>query len=116
LPGTPRTFHLPSNGWHFSTHAIATLAQLLRGDPDAYGLVTAVGWYMTKHAAGIYSARPPRRAFASIGPQPRRPPPRRARTDHSGPSEVEAYTLAYRRDGAPDAAILSALTQTATVR
>ena len=98
-------------GNNYSAHAIATLVDRLRGDPDAYGLATAVGWYLTKHAAGIYSARPPRQPFASLHSQPpRRPTGRHARADYTGPATIEAYTVAYQRDGSPDAAIISALT------
>ncbi|HEV2997476.1 MAG TPA: hypothetical protein VGX16_00090 [Solirubrobacteraceae bacterium] len=56
------------------------------------------------------SARPPRRPFASLDIQPERPPARRARNDYTGPARVEAYTVAYEREGVPGAAILSALT------
>ncbi len=97
-------------GNNYTGHAIATLVGRLRNDPDAYGLATAVGWYLTKHAIGVYSTRPPRQPFASLTPQPPRPPPRRARTDYAGPARIEAYTLAYQRDGSPEAAIISALT------
>ena len=97
-------------GNNYSAHAIATLVHLLRRDSDAYGLATALGWYLTKHAVGIYSARPPRRPFASLDSQPQRPPARRARADYTGPAAIEAYTVAYQRQGDPDAAIVSALT------
>ncbi|MBW8059272.1 MAG: hypothetical protein FVQ78_02865 [Solirubrobacterales bacterium] len=97
-------------GNNYSAHAIATLVHLLRRDSDAYGLATAMGWYLTKHAVGIYSARPPRQPFASLDSQPQRPPARRARTDYTGPATIEAYTVVYQRDGDPDAAIVSALT------
>ena len=88
-------------GNNYAGHAIATLVHRLREDPDAYGLATALGWYATKHAAGVYSARPPYKPFASLDARPQRPPARRARTD---------YTVTYERDGSPDAAIVSALT------
>jgi acetyl-CoA C-acetyltransferase len=97
-------------GNNYTSHAIASHVPLLRQDPESYGLVNALGWYLTKHAAGIYSARPPRRPFASIDSQPDRPPPRRARGDYTGPATVEAQTIAHRRDGSPDAAVISALT------
>ena len=97
-------------GNNYSSHAIATLVGRLREDPDSYGLCTAMGWYLTKHAVGIYSARPPRQPFASLDPQPPRPQPRSARSDYSGPATIEAYTVAYERDGSPAAAIISALT------
>src|SRR5438105_3874140 len=42
-------------GNNYSTHAIATMVERLRDDPGAMGLVTALGWYLTKHAVGLYS-------------------------------------------------------------
>ena len=68
-------------GNNYSSHAIATLVHRLREAPDSYGLTSAVGWYMTKHALGLYAGRPPRQAFASLHPQPSHPPARRARTE-----------------------------------
>ena len=97
-------------GNNYAGHAIATLVHRLREDPDAYGLATALGWYVTKHAAGVYSARPPHRPFASLDGRPRQPPARRALTDYTGPATIEAYTVTYQRDGSPQAAIISALT------
>ncbi len=97
-------------GNNYSGHAIAALVGRLRDDPGAYGLATAVGWYVTKHAAGVYSARPPRRRFASLDAQPEQPPARRVRTEYEGPATIEACTVAYQRDGSPDGAIVSALT------
>jgi acetyl-CoA C-acetyltransferase len=97
-------------GNNYASHAIATLAGRLRAQPDGYGLVTAVGWYLTKHALGIYSGRAPRRPFASLHPRSAQAPARRARIDYSGRATLEAYTVAYRRDGTPEAAIVSALT------
>jgi acetyl-CoA C-acetyltransferase len=97
-------------GNNYAAHAIATLVQRLREDPRAYGIVTAVGWYLTKHAVGVYSARPPSKLFESLEPRPRHPPARRVLNDYAGPATLEAYTVAYRRDGSPEAAIISALT------
>ncbi|MBV9933565.1 MAG: hypothetical protein JO367_04620, partial [Actinobacteria bacterium] len=37
-------------GNNYVTHSIAAMADRLRGDPGSYGLVTALGWYITKHA------------------------------------------------------------------
>jgi len=106
-------------GNNYSMHALAALVRRLREDPDAYGLATALGWYVTKHAAGVYSARPPRRPFASLKPQPRQLPARRARAATelrealpaaAGHARVEAHTVVYRRDGSPEAAVIAALT------
>jgi len=46
-------------GNSYSLHAIASMADQLRAAPDAYGLVLANGGFLSKEAAGIYSARPP---------------------------------------------------------
>ena len=97
-------------GNNYTGHAIATLVHRLREDSHAYGLATALGWYVTKHAAGVYSARPPDKPFASLDGRPQLPPPRRAHTDYHGPATIEAYTVTYQRDGSPEAAIISALT------
>ena len=50
-------------GNNYVTHAIATLVERLREDPGSLGLTTAVGWYLTKHAVGIYGTR---RAAAAV--------------------------------------------------
>jgi acetyl-CoA C-acetyltransferase len=98
-------------GNNYTSHAVATLVGRLRSEPDSYGLATALGWYLTKHAAGVYSARPPRRQFASIDARPQRPRARRTRIDPGGPATIEACTVVYERDGSPQAAIISALTR-----
>ncbi|HEV2361429.1 MAG TPA: hypothetical protein VGS21_06990 [Acidimicrobiales bacterium] len=44
-------------GNNYASHSIATLFTLLR-ERGGHGLITALGWYVTKHAAGCYSATP----------------------------------------------------------
>jgi acetyl-CoA C-acetyltransferase len=51
----------PGNG--YSLHAIAAMAQHLRLDSTRPAMITANGGVMSKHAAGIYSANPPKRAW-----------------------------------------------------
>lgn len=46
-------------GNNYSLHAISSMTEKLRTSPDAFGLVLANGGWMTKEAAGIYSARRP---------------------------------------------------------
>jgi acetyl-CoA C-acetyltransferase len=106
-------------GNNYTTHSIATLSGMLRADPGAYGLATALGWYSTKHGVGVYSARPPERLFRAIEaqvPAARREPA----PGYTGPAWVEAYTVAYRKGPAPDradepeAVVVSALTPEGT--
>jgi len=45
-------------GNNYSLHAVATMVEKLRGRGGT-GLVSALGWYATKHAVGLYGAEPP---------------------------------------------------------
>ncbi|GAA2907301.1 hypothetical protein Acy02nite_69730 [Actinoplanes cyaneus] len=95
-------------GNNYASHAVATLVPRLRSDPEGFGLATAVGWYLTKHAATVLSARPPGAGFRDIDAGLRLPRP--ARRVVTGPAErgvLEAYTVTYRRDGTPDTGIVT---------
>ncbi|MGD0311684.1 MAG: acetyl-CoA acetyltransferase [Acidimicrobiales bacterium] len=50
-------------GNNYTTHAIATMTDLLRGAPTRLGMTTGVGWFITKHALGIYGSTPPPGGF-----------------------------------------------------
>ena len=53
-------------GNNYTTHAIATLTDLLREEPAAgtrLGLTTGLGWFVTKHALGVYGSTPPPGGF-----------------------------------------------------
>ncbi|UFS99908.1 crotonase/enoyl-CoA hydratase family protein [Nocardia huaxiensis] len=97
-------------GNNYGGHAVATLVRKLRAEPGTFGLATSLGWYVTKHALGVYSTTPPAAAYRHLTPVIEHPPARPARTGYDGPAVVEAYTLPYDRDGAPEAAILSLIT------
>ncbi len=94
-------------GNNYGGHAVATLVQRLREDPGSYGLATSLGWYVTKHALGVYSTLPPEQPYRHLTPIIDNPPARPARTGTDGPAVVEAYTVPYTRDGEPEAAVLS---------
>jgi acetyl-CoA C-acetyltransferase len=49
-------------GNNYVSHALVTMGEKLAGR-EAFGLVTGLGWYMTKHSWGIYSGRPPKEGF-----------------------------------------------------
>lgn len=98
-------------GNSYVTHSIATMVERLRADRDAIGLVTANGWYVTKHATGVYAAHPPEREWRRADPREdqaridARPKPALA-TNPSGAAVVETYTVIFDRDGAPELAIV----------
>jgi acetyl-CoA C-acetyltransferase len=94
-------------GNNYSLHAIATMVDGLR-HRGGIGLVSAMGWYATKHAAGIYGAQPPSRGWrvadtveaqrtidASALP---------VACDGEGPAVVVASTVVTGPDGAASAA------------
>lgn len=45
-------------GNNYSMHGIASMVEKLRRKPAAFGLITANGGYLTKHASGVYSCQP----------------------------------------------------------
>jgi acetyl-CoA C-acetyltransferase len=98
-------------GNNYTTHAIATMVEKLRGAPGKSGLVSAVGWYLTKHAVGVYSSAPPPDPRLRDDPheyqriidgQPSPPCVAAA----SGLGTVETYTVVHDREGAPALGIL----------
>ena len=46
-------------GNNYCTHAIAEVMARIRADRSATGLVSGVGWYMSKHSLGLYGGHPP---------------------------------------------------------
>lgn len=97
-------------GNNYGLHAVASLAPILRADPDAYGLTSSLGWYATKHALGVYSSSPPARRYRHLKPAFPRPPARPVTTELTDTAVVEAVTVPYSRRGAAEAVVLSAIT------
>ena len=99
----------PAN--NYVLHSIATMVERLRDDPGASGLCTGLGWYVTKHAFGVYSTRPPDDGFRHDHTQPAVDalPRREAAVGHEGPVTVETYTVMHERDGSPSNAIAACL-------
>lgn len=100
-------------GNNYVSHSIASMAERLRADPDALGLVTGLGWYSTKHAVGLWSTAPPTSGFRHEAPQDAVDAlPRRIHVpDFEGDATVETYTVVHDRDGEPEFAILALLTE-----
>jgi acetyl-CoA C-acetyltransferase len=91
-------------GNNYVTHAIAEMVQRLRARPGRFGLVTANGNYVTKHAAGLYSTAPlagpwrrddPGRLQARLDALPKAP----FTATPEGPATVETYTVVHGRRG-----------------
>ncbi len=100
-------------GNNYVTHSIAAMVEACRNDPDSIGLVTALGWYVTKHSVGLYSSRPSN-GFIRVDPGPVQAavdaaPSREIAGSYRGRATVEATSVNVERDGSPIHAIVSAL-------
>ncbi len=91
-------------GNNYSMHAIASLVPLLRNSKNSYGLITANGGYLTKHATGIYSAEPTHGTWQRTDPSVYQKEidnldyPEFTDTP-SGPATIETYTVCFDRSG-----------------
>jgi acetyl-CoA C-acetyltransferase len=98
-------------GNNYVTHAIATMLRVLREHPGKRGLVSGVGWYLTKHSIGLYSTERPPRPFVREDPATYQERidamPRPELVQHAeGRGTVETYTVVHGRDGSPLRAIV----------
>lgn len=86
---------------NYVTHAIATMAGVLRADPGSLGLVTANGGYVTKHALGLYSTEPAPGGFrwADVQPEVDALPGRDLCEQPDGPAVIESWVVQHGRDG-----------------
>lgn len=91
-------------GNNYVMHSIVTMMQKVRAKPGSFGLVTANGWFVTKHSCGIYSTTP------TNGPWKREDPKTyqkvidaeahpRVVEAANGEGEVETYTAVTDRTG-----------------
>jgi acetyl-CoA C-acetyltransferase len=93
-------------GSNYSMHAIVEAAARCRRRPEERILVTANGWYCTKHSAGVYGGRPRGRPWAREAPerfqrQVDLPQPMAVDDEPSGAFMIDGYTVWYGRDGEP---------------
>lgn len=90
-------------GNNYNLHAIATLAGMIARDEKKTGLVTALGWFMHKHAAGIYSSNPPTKSLETIDLEDLKDhlagaPPVVIDDQATGKGTIETYTMVHARD------------------
>jgi acetyl-CoA C-acetyltransferase len=97
---------------NYVTHSIATITNRLRADPGAYGMCTANGGFVTKHAIGIYSSEPPADGFKWADAQAgadAATSPRDVADEYDGPVNVETWTVMHNRDGDPENGLAAVL-------
>jgi acetyl-CoA C-acetyltransferase len=102
-------------GNNYVAHSVAAMVEACRADPGSLGLTTGVGWFLTKHSAGLWSTEPPRGGYRRLDPAatqaridatPRREPS----GPWAGPATVEATAVSFDRDGTPTLGVVAALT------
>ncbi len=103
-------------GNNYSLHAVATMVEMIAEGKVNNGLVTALGWFMHKHAAGIYSATPTetdiRKDDIDDAKDPLTgDPPVAVAEKASGSGHIETYTVIYKRDGTPDYTLIYGKTE-----
>jgi acetyl-CoA C-acetyltransferase len=93
-------------GNNYTMHAVATMMDRLRATPGRTGLVSGLGWYVTKHSIGVYSAAPKDGPWmlpdftASQAEIDAAAHPALATEPH-GHATIETYTVLHDRDGQP---------------
>ncbi|MCG8615710.1 MAG: hypothetical protein MI802_05790, partial [Desulfobacterales bacterium] len=98
-------------GNNYNLHAVTTLCGMIAEGKVTTGLTTALGWFMHKHAAGIYSAVPPENDLSTMDREDRNnylsgPEPIKLDSNPSGNGIIDTYTIVYNRDRQPDYAVI----------
>jgi len=98
-------------GNNYSLHGVATLAEKISIGEKSNGLITALGWFMHKHAAGVYGSKPPKgeiknhdikdQADCITGNEPVR-----IQDQVNGPGTIETYTVIYTAEHEPSYVVL----------
>ena len=93
-------------GNNYRLHSAATLAGLISTGEKSNGLITALGWFMHKHAAGVYSSKPLNGEFKNhdVSDQKELPEgeePVKIQSRVNGDGRIETYTIIYKRNHEP---------------
>jgi len=122
-PSDPRGFTvtggLPYHGGpgnNYVSHSIVEMARRCREQPEAIGMLSGLGWYITKHSLGLWSSTPPpngwhapdmtgaQAAIDATALQVVEP------ADATGVATIDGYTVMHDRDSGPAAVPLFATT------
>lgn len=97
-------------GNNYSTHGLASMLPMLRENPDHFGMITANGGYLSKHATGIYSSRPYHGKWQRVSPSEyQREVDELVSPEFTempdGHAVIETYTVCFER-GVPEKGIV----------
>lgn len=104
-------------GNNYVTHSIAEMMNRVRAQPGSFGLCTANGHNVTKHAAGIFSTVPTAGAWRREDPSQYQPTldamDKPILVEQAeGAAKIETYTVMHRPDGPEHGLIIGRLTET----
>lgn len=94
-------------------HALATMTERVRASDGSFGLVTANGGNVDKHAFGVLGSSPPPGGFRYERPQDdidAAAAPREVLDSYEGPASVETWTVMHDRSNEPERYLGSCLT------
>lgn len=102
----------PAN--NYTLHGIAATTEHLREHPGEAGICSGLGWFITKHAYGVYASRPPAET-----PVPHDMKTLQAEIDAAapavplaespaGPARIVGYSVAHDREGSPQRGLVIA--------
>jgi acetyl-CoA C-acetyltransferase len=94
---------------NYSMHASAKMMEKLRAAPEAKGLVTGNGMYLSKHSAGVYSGTPKDPSSLAEVMSSEAAPMGEALTvalEAEGRGVIETYTVVHDYEGAPEVGIV----------
>lgn len=102
-------------GNNYVAHSVAAMVEACRADPGSLGLITGVGWFLSKHSAGLWSSEPPAGGYRRLDPAATQSqidagPRRQASGPWAGTATVEATAVTFDRDGTPVLGVVAALT------
>ncbi len=91
-------------GNNYAAHSIGEMMKRLRAKPGSYGLCSANGWYITKHAYGVYSTVPHEGAWSREAPNVLQEkidagPTVKVTDTPNGVGTIETCTAIYGRKG-----------------
>ncbi|MBT3178725.1 MAG: hypothetical protein HOG03_06285 [Desulfobacula sp.] len=98
-------------GNNYSLHSVATLAEKVSTGEKSNGLVTALGWFMHKHAAGVYGSTPLNGEFKNHDQKDQQncfagKNPVKIKNQVTGIGTIETYTVIYSTDQSPSYAVI----------
>ncbi len=95
-------------GNNYTLHAICQMMDILRENPESFGMVHTISWFLSKNSIGIYSAKPGANPWTprDSKKKPIKYPAVNVVDKAEGKGTVESFVVTYNRHGQPKDAII----------